>query len=173
VLAGRYRVIGLLGRGGMGEVYRADDLKLGTPVALKFLPRGLADDPVKRERFFAEVRIARQIAHPNVCRVFDIGETSGAGGQHFLTNAIVNGIFAVLVVRVGLLAAVTAFYVSGLFVFFPVTANLRAWHAGAGVTALLVLASLALFGFTTALAGRPRSARPCSKNDDRVRYFSL
>ena len=81
VLAGRYRVIGLLGRGGMGEVYRADDIKLGTPVALKFLPRALADDPVRRERFLAEVRIARQVAHPNVCRVFDIGETALMGAS--------------------------------------------------------------------------------------------
>src|SRR5262249_44107420 len=74
VLAGRYRIIGLLGRGGMGEVYRADDIKLGTPVALKFLPHSVADDPVRRERFLAEVRTARQVAHPNVCRVFDIVE---------------------------------------------------------------------------------------------------
>ena len=63
--------------------------------------------------------------------------------------------FVLLIVRVGLLAAVVAFYVSGLFIFFPVTSNLRAWYAGAGVTALLVLAALTLFGFTTALAGRP------------------
>src|SRR6185295_2386962 len=76
VLAERYRIIGLLGRGGMGEVYRADDLKLGTPVALKFLPRTLGDDPARYERFLGEVRIARQVAHPNVCRVFDIGETA-------------------------------------------------------------------------------------------------
>ena len=58
----------------MGEVYRADDLKLGQPVALKFLPPKLADDPVRRERFFAEVRITRQLSHPNICRVYDIGE---------------------------------------------------------------------------------------------------
>jgi serine/threonine-protein kinase len=88
VLADRYRIIGLLGRGGMGEVYRADDLKLGQPVALKFLPKALADDPVRRERFYAEVRIARQVSHPNICRVYDIGELDG---RHFLTIEYVDG----------------------------------------------------------------------------------
>src|SRR5258706_2368707 len=77
ILSDRYRVIGLLGRGGMGEVYRADDLKLGQPVALKFLPKALASDPVRRERFFAEVRITRQLAHPHICRVYDIAEVDG------------------------------------------------------------------------------------------------
>jgi hypothetical protein len=88
ILADRYRIIGLLGRGGMGEVYRADDLKLGQPVALKFLPKELADDPVRRERFYAEVRIARQISHPNICRVYDIGELDG---RHFLTMEFIDG----------------------------------------------------------------------------------
>jgi hypothetical protein len=88
VLADRYRIIGLLGRGGMGEVYRADDLKLGQPVALKFLPKALADDPVRRERFYAEVRIARQVSHPNLCRVYDIGELDG---RHFLTMEYIDG----------------------------------------------------------------------------------
>ncbi len=74
ILAGRYRIIGLLGRGGMGEVYRADDLTLAQPVALKFLPPHLASDPARMARFLAEVRIARQISHPNVCRFYDIGE---------------------------------------------------------------------------------------------------
>ena len=69
--------------------------------------------------------------------------------------AIADVVFVLLIVRVGLLAAVVAFYVSGLFIFFPVTGNFRAWYAGAGVTALLLLAAIALFGFTTALAGRP------------------
>ena len=78
VLAGRYRVLGLLGRGGMGEVYRANDLKLGQPVALKFLPESTARNPDRLARFHSEVRIARQVSHPNVCRVYDIGEIDGS-----------------------------------------------------------------------------------------------
>ncbi|HWZ85177.1 MAG TPA: serine/threonine-protein kinase, partial [Thermoanaerobaculia bacterium] len=88
VLIERYRVIGLLGRGGMGEVYRADDLKLGQPVALKFLPRPFAADPDRIERFYAEVRTARQVSHPNVCRVYDVGEI---GGQQYLSMEYVDG----------------------------------------------------------------------------------
>ena len=88
ILAERYRVIGLLGRGGMGEVYRADDLKLGQPVALKFLPRHLAGDRERLERFYAEVRIARQVSHPNVCRVYDVGEIDG---QQYLSMEYVDG----------------------------------------------------------------------------------
>ncbi|MBL7037767.1 MAG: serine/threonine protein kinase [Pirellulaceae bacterium] len=88
LLANRYRVVGLLGQGGMGEVYRADDLKLGQPLALKFLPERLAGDSDVLKFFHNEVRLARQIAHPNVCRVYDIGEV---GGQHFLSMEYVDG----------------------------------------------------------------------------------
>jgi len=88
ILAGRYRIIGLLGRGGMGEVYRADDLTLSQPVALKFLPEQLAKDAVRLSRFLTEVRIARGISHPNVCRVYDIGEVDG---QRFLSMEFVDG----------------------------------------------------------------------------------
>jgi hypothetical protein len=88
VLAGRYRVIGLIGRGGMGEIYRADDLKLGQPVALKFLPESLAHDPAWLARFHDEVRVARQVSHPHVCRVYDIGEVDG---QHYFTMEYVDG----------------------------------------------------------------------------------
>ena len=84
----RYRIVGQIGRGGMGEVYRADDLKLGQTVALKFLPRALAADSNRLKRFHNEVRIARQVTHPNVCRVYDIGEYEG---QTFLSMEFVDG----------------------------------------------------------------------------------
>src|SRR5688572_29731809 len=77
VLDGRYRIIGLLGRGGMGEVYRADDLRLGQPVALKFLPDDVGKDAQRLAQFHNEVRAARQVAHPNLCRVYDISEAEG------------------------------------------------------------------------------------------------
>src|SRR6266851_3907954 len=92
----RYRVVALAGRGGMGEVYRAEDLKLGQIVALKFLPVALSQDAAALARFHAEVRTARQVSHPNVCRVFDIGE---AGGTLFLTMEYVDGEDLASVVR--------------------------------------------------------------------------
>jgi serine/threonine-protein kinase len=77
VLAARYQIIGLLGKGGMGEVYRANDLTLDQPVALKFLPASMAGDAGMLARFHNEVRVARQVSHPNVCRVYDLGEVDG------------------------------------------------------------------------------------------------
>ncbi len=88
LLAGRYRIVGLLGRGGMGEVYRAEDLKLGETVALKLLPPELTLDGGALARFHKEVKVARAITHPNVCRMYDIGE---AGGLHFLSMEYVDG----------------------------------------------------------------------------------
>ena len=88
IFAERYRIIGTLGKGGMGEVYRADDLKLGQPVALKFLPEELTDHPDRLRRFHNEVRIARQVSHPNVCRVYDIGEYDGL---HYLSMEYIDG----------------------------------------------------------------------------------
>jgi serine/threonine-protein kinase len=87
-LGNRYRVVALLGRGGMGEVYRADDLELGQAVALKFLPEALSHNSEELTRFRGEVRVARQIAHPNVCRVYDIGQ---ADGHVFLSMEYVDG----------------------------------------------------------------------------------
>jgi serine/threonine protein kinase len=77
VLGQRYRIVHLLGRGGMGEVYRADDLLLGQPVALKFLPAAATANVSALNRFRNEVRTARQVSHPSVCRVYDIGEAEG------------------------------------------------------------------------------------------------
>ena len=88
LLAERYRIVALLGKGGMGEVYRADDLTLGQPVALKFLPEEAAADTALLERFRSEVRISRKVSHPNVCRVYDVGEVEG---QTFFTMEYVDG----------------------------------------------------------------------------------
>jgi len=88
VVAGRYRILALAGRGGMGEVYRAYDNKLEQPVALKFLPAAMSQDGAALARFHNEVRTARQVSHPNVCRVYDIGEWEG---MPFLSMEYVDG----------------------------------------------------------------------------------
>jgi len=88
LLAGRYRIVSLLGRGGMGEVYRADDLTLEQPVALKFLPEAVTGHEGALTRFKNEVRVARQVSHPNVCRVYDVGEIDG---HVFLSMEYVDG----------------------------------------------------------------------------------
>jgi serine/threonine-protein kinase len=72
----------------MGEVFRAEDLTLQQEIALKFLPHELTSDPEALERFHREVRVARQVSHPNVCRVFDIGVADGAP---FITMEYVDG----------------------------------------------------------------------------------
>src|SRR5579859_5251208 len=103
LVASRYRIIALLGRGGMGEVYRADDLTLGQGVAMKFLPDAAASDEALLERFRNEVRIARRVSHPNVCRVYDVGEVDG---QTFFTMEYVDGEdLASLLRRIGRLPA--------------------------------------------------------------------
>ena len=88
LLASRYRIVSRLGKGGMGEVFRADDLILGQAVALKFLPESAKGNLNLLTRFYDEVRIARQIAHKNVCRVYDIGEVDG---QPYLSMEYIDG----------------------------------------------------------------------------------
>jgi len=88
IIGGRYRLVSLLGRGGMGEVYRADDLTLDQPVALKFLPDGVAVTDVRLAQFHNELRVARQVSHKNVCRLYDLGD---ADGRRFLTMEYVDG----------------------------------------------------------------------------------
>ena len=127
VLAGRYRIAGLLGRGGMGEVYRATDLTLGQSVALKFLPEATASDDRALARFYNEVRIARQVTHPNVCRVYDVGV---AEGLHYISMEFVDG------EDLGSLL------------------NFSAWYAGMAVMPFVMIALLVVFGFRGSLGGR-------------------
>jgi Protein kinase domain len=84
---GRYRVVKLLGRGGMGTVYQAHDTKLDRPVAVKVL-RLDADDPHLVERFYREARIAASFTHPQLCPVYDVGERAGL---HYLTMPLLAG----------------------------------------------------------------------------------
>lgn len=103
LVASRYRIIALLGKGGMGEVYRADDLTLGQAVAMKFLPDEAARDQGLLERFRNEVRMARRVSHPNVCRVYDVGEVDS---QTFFTMEYIDGEdLASLLRRIGRLPA--------------------------------------------------------------------
>jgi len=88
VIGERYEILGLLGSGGMGNVYKARDLELDELCALKMLRPELAGAPEVLERFRREVKLARRVTHPNVARVFDIGER---GGEKILTMELVLG----------------------------------------------------------------------------------
>ncbi len=87
-IGGRYRVVRLLGRGGMGEVYEVEDLALGENVALKTVHAGLAHDERMVERLKREVQLARRVTHESACRVFDVGED---GEVVFLTMELLDG----------------------------------------------------------------------------------
>jgi serine/threonine-protein kinase len=88
VFAGRYEILGLVGSGGMGTVYRARDSELDEVVALKLLRREVMDQPGMLDRFRQEVKLARRVTHRNVARTYDIGESEG---DKFLTMEFVEG----------------------------------------------------------------------------------
>ena len=84
----RYRVLGLLGAGGMGAVYKAEHRLMERPVALKVIRRGLTDDPAAAERFRREVKAAARLSHPHIVRAYDAEQ---AGDLHFLVMEFVEG----------------------------------------------------------------------------------
>src|SRR5262245_43383341 len=85
----RYRILGLVGSGGIGIVYRAEDSLLGRTVALKFLPPMLTPSPRAKARFLNEARAASALDHPNICTIYEVGET--AEGQLYLAMAYYEG----------------------------------------------------------------------------------
>jgi len=74
---GPYEIESLLGTGGMGEVYRSRDTRLGRTVAVKVLPEHLISDQESRRRFEREARVVSQLSHPHICTLFDVGEQDG------------------------------------------------------------------------------------------------
>jgi Tol biopolymer transport system component len=89
---GPYEVLGLIGEGGMGQVYRATDTRLDRAVAVKVLPAALAADRVRRDRFEREARSISKLEHPNICPLYDVGELPAAqGGGLFLVMQFLEG----------------------------------------------------------------------------------
>ncbi|MBI2213315.1 MAG: protein kinase [Acidobacteria bacterium] len=91
-LASRYKIVRLLGRGGMGEVYEAEDLELGETIAIKIIQRDLATDEPSMIRFRREIQLSRRVTHPNICRVFDLHiDSSGTDQISFVTMELLDG----------------------------------------------------------------------------------
>jgi len=155
--------------------YRAEDLTLDHPVALKFLPEQVASDASHLAQFHNELRIARQVSHKNVCRLYDLGE---ADGRRFLTMEYIDGEdLASLLRRIGRIpqdkavevarqwcAGLAAAHERGVLhrdlkpanVMIDVEANVRnQWAAMPGNLSIAFVVALAAFGFYAARAGQP------------------
>ena len=167
MVADRYRVVALAGRGGMGEVYKAEDLKLSQLVALKFLPESLSHDGAALARFHREVRTARQITHPNVCRVHDIGEVPGVvNGVSFLSMEYVDEQnLATLLRRIGHLPTE-----KGVQIARQICSGLSAAHQRGVLHSRQVIATV-LFSLTPGLSECPWPVfyrlycpRPCAQS---------
>src|ERR1051326_2049163 len=85
---GPYEILAPLGAGGMGEVYRARDTRLGREVALKILPSAVVDDPSRRQRFEQEARAVAALNHPNIVAIYDVGEEQGIS---YIVSELVDG----------------------------------------------------------------------------------
>jgi serine/threonine protein kinase len=95
LLCGRFRVVRFIARGGMGELYEAEDLTLGERVALKTIRSEIAVHDRATQRFRREVQLARKVTHPNICRIFDLFEhrppEGTAGAVSFVTMELLQG----------------------------------------------------------------------------------
>ena len=94
LLAGRFRIVRFIARGGMGELYEAEDLELRERVALKAMRPEIASDEEANRRFRREVQLARQVTHPNICRIFDLFQHQPPGGRPpvvFVTMELLEG----------------------------------------------------------------------------------
>ena len=86
-----YRIIDQLGSGGMGLVFRAEDVTLGRQVAIKMLPPNTRDHPTAIERLRREARAASALNHPNICTIHEVGQDPEAGGQPFIVMELLEG----------------------------------------------------------------------------------
>jgi serine/threonine-protein kinase len=104
LLAGRYRLTGLIAAGGMGEVWRGEDQLLNRAVAVKLLPTGRAGDEAFLARFRAEARYAASLSHPGIARVYDYGESSEFGGAYLIMELVEGEPLSAILARAGRLS---------------------------------------------------------------------